>query len=65
MLVKIEGNEWEPVIITINQSSINGFSMNNKKAEQNYLNDKIIICETVTKLDKKRIYLRSPVQVIE
>lgn len=65
ILVKIEGNEWEPVIITLNQSSINGFNLNKKTTEPEYLTDKIIICETVTKLDKKRIFLRSPVQVIE
>ncbi|RNA17062.1 vacuolar sorting-associated 13C isoform X2, partial [Brachionus plicatilis] len=60
--LEIENNEWEPVVITLDKSAVNGFNLNNKNSDKSDLNDKIIICETVTKLDKKRIYLRSPVQ---
>lgn len=65
-MLQIENNEWEPVIINLNQSNLTGFNLSKKNsANADSNNDKLIICETVTKLDKKRIYLRSPVRVIK
>lgn len=59
----IDGN-WQPTVIAMGHSDLNGFYLNRKKQSEEDINtETLIICQTVTKLDKRRLYLRSPVQV--
>ena len=65
MKFKIEllNKNWDPTTIKLDNSIING-SYLTKNAQSSSANDTLIISQTVTRLDKRRIYLRSSVQII-
>ena len=62
ILFKITGRNYESVKISMDHSNINGYYL--VKKESAISKDVLMVCEMVTKFDKRRIYLRSPVQVI-
>lgn len=55
-------SEWEPINIIMNHLTLNGYYVNEKGMKGP--SESLIVCETVTNLDKRRIYLRSQIQVI-
>ena len=60
--VEILNKDWEPAKINLSQLALNGAYLSTSK--QSLINETLIISQTVTKLDKRRIYLRSSVQIV-
>ena len=52
-------NEWDPLVATMSFTNINGFSLVSKKTKD----EAVVIAETISILDKRKIGLRSPIQV--
>ncbi|CAF0704730.1 unnamed protein product [Brachionus calyciflorus] len=62
--LEIVNSEWQPASISLGRSNLSGYYMSKAKSAPNEINENLIICQTVNKLDKRRIYLRSSVQFI-
>jgi hypothetical protein len=54
-------DEWEPLLATMSFTNINGFSLVSKKTRE----EAVLIAETISILDKRKIGLRSPIQVFQ
>ena len=59
----ILNKNWEPASLCLDNALINGTYLTSN-TQSSTASDTLIISQTVTKLDKRRIYLRSSVQLI-
>ena len=60
-LKKIIDKPWAPVRMSACHSAVNAYALNYPNAIEP---DCLILCETLSILDKRRIRIRSPVQII-
>jgi hypothetical protein len=62
----VSTQNYDPVLVNLEYSNLTGFFLNPKNISSypQSARKSLMVCETVTKLDKRRIYLRSSVQVI-
>lgn len=67
--IKTPDSDWQPVEVTMNHLQYNGYSLSQQQMpgqstrQQQSAPETMLICETVTNMDKRRIYLRSQIQV--
>jgi hypothetical protein len=63
--MNVGDNQWEPLTMNVSHLTTNGYCLtaNNKQASITNSNS-IVLCETIAVLDKRRIRIRSPIQVI-
>ena len=63
--VDILDKDWAPTVLNLSHATLNGSYLTKKVPTSSGSNgETLIISQTVTKLDKRRIYLRSAVQLI-
>jgi hypothetical protein len=66
MMFKVEilNKDWHPALLSLDNLALNGAYLISTNKQMSTRSETLILSQTVTKLDKRRIYLRSPVQII-
>lgn len=62
--IEILNKDWQPALISLDKLILNGAYLTKVNKQASAANETLIISQTITKLDKRRIYLRSSVQII-